>query len=360
MATFDVVFEGGGAKGIALSGAVSELLRSGHSLGRLIGTSAGAITATNLTVGYTPEEILAGSTERTADGAPIYTTFADTPALTDAEIEQSGLFHVLRRVLPLGARLDEALARAATHLPQVASLALLEERGGLHRGDGFLTWMRGCLESRGRGLGSATLRELHEHTGRDLSVVATDVTDHRMLVLNHRTAPDVPALWAVRMSMSIPFYWTEVIWEEAWGRYLDREIAGHAVVDGGVVSNFPLFLLTDRANAYVRAIMGDNEGHNKAIGLYLDASLPVPGQSPPGTQPKPLHGRISSLIDTLLSARDNAYFDAYSDRVVRLPVQGYGTTEFDMGLERVRALFDGAQAATRGWLDRHHPTEARS
>ena len=40
--------------------------------------------------------------------------------------------------------------------------------------------------------------------------------------LNHRTAPNCPVAWAVRMSMSIPFIWQAVVWEEAWGLYLER------------------------------------------------------------------------------------------------------------------------------------------
>lgn len=345
------MFEGGGAKGLALSGAVSALLGSGHALGRLVGTSAGAITATNLAVGYAPEEILAGSTAKAPDGRPIYTSFADTPALTDEELRDSALYRVVSHLVPLGSRADEALARVATHLPEVASLALLAEKGGLHRGDGFLTWMRDCLEARGAGLGSATLGELFLRTGRDLSVVATDVTSRRMLVLNHRTAPGVPAVWAVRMSMSIPFYWTEVRWDGAWGAYLGRDLRGHAIVDGGVVSNFPLHLLTDREDADVRAVMGDGPAADAVVGLYLDPELPVPGASEP-TPPTALSGRIASLLDTLLSARDNAAFDAHADRVVRLPVKGYGTTEFDMGPARVRALYDAGAAAMRAWLDR--------
>jgi NTE family protein len=359
MATFDMVFEGGGAKGVALSGAVSALLARGHSLGRLVGTSAGAITATNLAVGYTPEEILEGSTARTPSGAPIYTSFSDTPVLTEQELEKSGLFHVLRHdLLPLpgrlGDKLDLAVTRAATHLPLVPSLLLLAEEGGMHRGDGFVTWMRDCLEVRGSGLGGATFAELHAHTGKDLSVVATDTTGRRMLVLNHRTAPSLPVVWGVRMSMSIPFYWTEMIWDAAWGRYLGQDISGHVVVDGGVVSNFPLFLLTDPDDDEVIRFMGRAQApRNRAIGLYLDATLPVPGATPPAPE-HPLNCRISALLDTLMAARDNTTFDAHEADVIRLPVAGYGTTEFDMDGPRVRALYDGAAAAASLWLDKNH------
>ena len=47
MATFDIVFEGGGAKGTAFVGALEVLFGAGHKHRRLVGTSAGAITAPN-------------------------------------------------------------------------------------------------------------------------------------------------------------------------------------------------------------------------------------------------------------------------------------------------------------------------
>ena len=53
MASFDLVFEGGGAKGIAFVGALEILQQNNHSWRRLVGTSAGAITATLCAAGYT-------------------------------------------------------------------------------------------------------------------------------------------------------------------------------------------------------------------------------------------------------------------------------------------------------------------
>ena len=41
MAAFDIVFEGGGAKGVAFVGALEVLRRHGHRTARLVGTSAG-------------------------------------------------------------------------------------------------------------------------------------------------------------------------------------------------------------------------------------------------------------------------------------------------------------------------------
>jgi predicted acylesterase/phospholipase RssA len=110
MSTFDIVFEGGGAKGVALSGGMEGFFAEGHCLGRLVGTSAGAITATNLAIGFSPQEILAGSKEKNPSGDPIYTSFNDTPGLTDEELGNSAAFHALNRLpLPMPARLESRL-----------------------------------------------------------------------------------------------------------------------------------------------------------------------------------------------------------------------------------------------------------
>src|SRR5207244_65073 len=91
--TFDIVFEGGGAKGTAFSGALEVLTLARHNYHRLVGTSAGAITAVLLGAGYSATELLAAVNE-TLPGTPdpVFTTFMDAPVATDfspANINQS-------------------------------------------------------------------------------------------------------------------------------------------------------------------------------------------------------------------------------------------------------------------------------
>ena len=62
--TFDVVFRGGGIKGIAFVGALARLTADKHTIRRLIGTSAGAIFSTAWAAGYTPDEMKKRVTER--------------------------------------------------------------------------------------------------------------------------------------------------------------------------------------------------------------------------------------------------------------------------------------------------------
>src|SRR5216110_3515619 len=101
MATFDIVFEGGGAKGSAFVGALDVLFGAGHKHRRLVGTSAGAITATLLGAGYSPSEFLGAVNETVpGTGAPIFTTFMDAPQTSDFNrqiIENSVTVDLLKR-----------------------------------------------------------------------------------------------------------------------------------------------------------------------------------------------------------------------------------------------------------------------
>jgi NTE family protein len=96
---YDLVFEGGGAKGMVFVGACEELFGRGHTFDRLIGTSAGAITATLLAAGYAPGEMLDALVEKDSGGRPVFTSFMGPPAPFDvAELRASATRHLLEGV----------------------------------------------------------------------------------------------------------------------------------------------------------------------------------------------------------------------------------------------------------------------
>ena len=95
---YDLVFEGGGAKGMVFVGACEEFFNRGHSFDRLLGTSAGAITATLLSAGYTPGEMLQALSEK-EDGRSIFATFMGTPrSFSDLELQASASRRLLEAI----------------------------------------------------------------------------------------------------------------------------------------------------------------------------------------------------------------------------------------------------------------------
>ncbi len=363
---YDLVFEGGGAKGMVLVGAYQVLAERGHTPGRLLGTSAGAITAALIAAGYTPQEMLDALTER-AGNLPIFATFmGDPPPFDDKAVQESAIRSFLRDIdftfIPnfLEDKIDDQIAQALASRGRGRNFFALVERGGWYSAHNFLSWMSrrldtGTFRGQPRQFSKLTLAQFHAITQVDLSFVAADASGSRLLVLNHRTAPDCPLLYAVRMSMSIPLLWDEVIWQAEWGPYRGHDLTGHAIVDGGMLSNFPIELFIS-AEAPVTAIMGAKQ-NNPILGLLIDDTLPVPAPRGLLVNSNVQLGKLQTLqrlmrlINTATTAHDKMVIEAFEHLVVRLPAAGYGTTEFDMSDERREALVDAGRLAMRAYLD---------
>ncbi len=373
---FDLVFEGGGAKGAVFVGALREFETRGHRARRFVGTSAGAITATLMAAGYKAADMDRAVNEKLPNGKPRFSTFMDiAEGFAEADIRDSVTYAIFKQVdLPwvpgmAEGEIDERIFAQLMKLDAYREMFSFVERGGLYQGRKFLEWMGEKLDADGRGLAGATLEAFAQRTGSDLTLVASDTAGREMLVLNRRTAPRCPVAWAVRMSMSIPFVWQEVVWQREWGTYRGADIGGHTVVDGGVLSNFPIDLLSSKDD-HTRALMGDTDPDAVPnLGLLIDEALPVPGApeppSPAGTEQskgglldnaKRLRTvqRIQRLVDTMTDAHDKAAIVAHQDDVCRLPAKGYGTTEFDMSDERLQALIRAGMDTMKGYLDRHN------
>ena len=327
MAQFDLVFEGGGAKGSVFAGALEVFFGAGHKAARLVGTSAGAITAALLAADYSPGEMLAAVNEQ-LDGKPRFASFMDVPAESDFDRklrDECQLQNILTTVnLPgvpdwLEKRFDtQLLDQLLAHSPHFRQLFGFVECGGLFSGRMFLEWINEKLEAHKVPRG-CTLGQMNHDRGCDLSLVATDTTNRKMLVLNHRTAPDVPVAMAVRMSMSIPFVWREVVWQKEWGSYCGIDKTDAKIVDGGVL---------------------------------IDENMDVPGVDAKIVRENPLRTvrRIQRMVDTMTGARDHALIEEFSDQVCRLPAKGYGTTEFDMPKTKIDALVEAGRTAMRAHL----------
>jgi predicted acylesterase/phospholipase RssA len=370
---FDLVFEGGGAKGLAFVGALQAFERHGHTPRRVLGTSAGSIVAVLVAAGYDAAECKAAINERLPDGSSRFAGFLQTPHIDDITDLNNSLRYWLKTELdnPLVPNLIEPMVDQFTDKLMQRNLAkhLISFLiwGGWYAGEALLDYLREKLDVGGRCLGNSTLREFHERTGRELSVVASDITDRSMLVLNHRTAPDCPTVWAVRMSMSCPLVWQEVIWQKDWGLYRNQDINGHTVVDGGLLSNFPIRLLVSDDNT-IEEIMGRDSASDHVIGLLLDDGLDVPGaeitqridSGVPGFLERTdvLAGmmvRISGMADTLLAGHDKSVIDTHKNMVCRLPARGYGILEFDLTAERMAPIILAGETAMDAHFEKYYP-----
>ena len=165
---YDLVFEGGGAKGMVFVGAMGEFEGRGHTYERLLGTSAGAITAALLAAEYTTDEMLAALSEQ-EEGKPVFAGFMSTPsAFSEPDIEGSATRALLRNIdvpgLPnfIEDGIDDAIARALLRTSRYLHFFSFIERGGWFSAHKFLEWMtrkldEGTFRGQPRGFSGMTL-----------------------------------------------------------------------------------------------------------------------------------------------------------------------------------------------------------
>jgi predicted acylesterase/phospholipase RssA len=307
-----------------------------------------------LGAGYSAAELLQATAE-TLPGTtnPVFTTFMDAPKLGDfdaAQISNSQTMDLMEKAHVPGFAARDMLD-LALRVDLFRELFSFNECGGFYTGDAFLAWFRSKLQAKGLDP-DLTWSQFAPQTGSDVSVVTSDVTEPEMLVLNERTAPQVPVALAVRMSMSIPFVWREMIWDTAWGTYRGRNKVDHIFVDGGVLSNFPLELVAE-SNPEIIEIMGNTDPNGAGtLGLMLDQSIAVPGAQNSQT-PRPrlrTADRVTRLIDTMTGTSDAEIMRKYPKLICHLPVGGYGTTEFRMSQDRMNRLIDAGRNAMTAYL----------
>jgi predicted acylesterase/phospholipase RssA len=378
MREFDMVFEGGGAKGVVFVGALkaldSKFTPTGWKPRRLVGTSAGAISATLLGAGYSADEILEITQEKLPDGKSVFTTFFDVPAtssfimLKDANLTASLLKSI--KIPFVGRWIANRAMPRLMGMPYYRTIFSLVELGGLFKGDAFLAWIKDKLFKKNC---DTTFKDFPA----DLTLVATDADNEARLVLNRRTAPDCPVADAVRMSMSIPFVWQAVRWQAGWGKYRDGKdscvediqlaplaslgTGGHAIVDGGVLSNFALDLLTSNDPENL-ALMGSIDP-SAVLGLLIDETLDVTATPPAQTNTGfgvltsevlkvPVVRRLMAIVDAMMTSHDRLTIAQYTNQVCRLPAKDYSTLEFDMSPDRMNRLIQAGQNAMLNHLNK--------
>ena len=390
MATFDLALKGGGIRGVAHIGALRKLLSAGHDVRRVIGTSAGAIFGSFFAAGYRPDEMEAavrkGVVPDPKTGRSVFQEFLQTPD-RNTPPPNAAFPDVWKR---FGPQTSGPSARTITMaLSAVAGISdperrknveQLYEMGSIHglalvltgavfAASRFEAWyaeqlacsplLKGTKSDPAR----ISLKRFHElmqsaSGPRQLSLVAADMTNYQVLVLNHRTAPDLPVATAVRMSMSIPFVWGEVDWLPRYGAYRPGSGVRQPVkvADGGMLANFPLRFLTHPRHSAADGVLGPLPGTAEPLGLLLDGHLPVPNNPGrvPGLErrevPVPVYGELFRFANTLVDGGD---LDAAADdpgRVCRIGTAGYSPLEFHLGDEDVSHLLAAGECGMTEFL----------
>ena len=302
----NLVFEGGGVKGIAYVGAMEVMEQKAvlKQIARVGGTSAGAINAVMFALGYSNAETL----------------------------------RILKK-LDFNNFLDDSWG-------MVRDSKRLIEDYGWYKGDYFHDWISKLI-SKKLSNPNATFRDLREAKRPDLYVYGTNLSTRYGEVFSVEHTPSTRIADAVRISMSIPLFFAAF-----------KNARKDVYVDGGVLNNYPVKIFDrekyltgkpTKANSLTRPYYADENKkflkkhpnsspyiYNKeTLGFRLDSKQEIgvfrDGAEPQHVKIDDFFDYVKALITTVVDAQGNTHL--HSDdwhRSVYIDTLGVGTTDFDI------------------------------
>ena len=237
------IFQGGGAKGYAHVGALKAAETRDIRFIRLAGTSAGAVVAALAAAGYTADELL-DATKPLGERGVLDINVADI--LDAAEYRRVQRFQ--RRYAAIGqvpkahtgliGWWQRAKRKSKTLVAiRVIKMLLLEAGSGVHMFRAFgavdtapvVAWLDDLLLRKVGGTGPVTFGDL----GMRLRMVAANLTTGKTHRFGFPGDEDLPVAAAAVASACFPFFFQPVVSGE------------NMFVDGGLVSNLPVWLFDD-------------------------------------------------------------------------------------------------------------------
>lgn len=314
----DAVFEGGGVKGTAFLGVLQCLNDAGIRLRKVAGTSAGAITAALIATGFDEHgEFKMAELEKrlsTLDYNDFLTQKA-SPFIFNGN-PSDDLQNPLLMLLNL----------------------LLVRKKGQYSSNPFLKWLQ---EQISPDKGTFKFFEGNDqkfwYEQRELQVVISDVSQKAMRVLPkdlgkygeyEELLKTFTVAEAVRLSMSIPFF------------FEPGKLGGSTIVDGGVLSNFPLWIYDAEENqlpncptfGFRLVDPPKNENIQTAVVLFKE------------------------MLSTMQAASDRHYVEKKGyNRVININLHELGelkvtATQFNLTNEHKDALYKLGYATTKDFL----------
>jgi len=324
----NLVFEGGGVKGIAYVGALEVLEQKGILKGieRIGGASAGAINAVLLGCGYSNAEQLK-----------------------------------IMSALDFTKFLDDSWGVAR-------DTARLIEEFGWYKGDFFYEWIAELIRTK-LGRPGLTFQQFQGQTGRALYLTGANLSTGFGEIFSSEHTPTMRVVDAVRISMSLPLFFAAI-----------RNPRGDVYVDGGLLNNYPIKLFDrdkyiaadDRQKAArqtkyyqeenKRFLRGSNKKRSRyvyncqTLGFRLDQARQIAafryGDIKPVNKIDDFFDYTKALLRTALNAQEMVHL--HSDdwqRTIYIDTLGVSTTDFAISAKRRDALVASGKKCTANYFE---------
>ena len=252
-----LVLSGGGMKGFAHVGALLALeeLNFYKDLDTFAGTSIGGLVCAWAVIGYTPKELY------------------------------------------------ELCIRLEFHRMQNINLTNLVEHFGLDNGEKFEKVIKRIIKEKTKNE-NISLKQLYESNKKHLILTTTCLEENKVYYLDHISHPDLPLHLAIRMTSSLPFYYTPV-------KYEDKHY-----IDGGCIDNFPICCFKNRLR--------------EVLGIYLKSEHCCP----------PIENLETFALQSIycLVRRFDTIQTEYLSNTIFIIIKNANVLEFNMSVDKKKEL----------------------
>lgn len=320
----NLIFEGGGVKGIAYVGAMRVLEQEGilKNIERVGGTSAGSINAVLFAAGFSNTE-----------------TLKEMQKLDFNDFKDDSWNNI-------------------------KDLKRLKNEFGWYKGNYFRDWIGDLLKTK-TGSRDVSFQRLQEITGKSLYVYASNISTNFGEVYSPEHTPRMRVVDAVRRSMSIPLFFRAI-----------RDDRDDVFVDGGAINNYPVKLFdrekylsdtnlirippyyvaenkklkkkspSSSPNVYNKETLGFRLDSGKEIAVFRD------GQEPKSQEIDNFLDYSMQLIKTVLAVQDSQHLHGDDwHRTVYIDTIGVGTTDFDLSDSLKKKLIEQGKVAAKDYLE---------
>jgi len=321
----NLVFEGGGAKGIAYLGVTEVLKRKGilKNIERIGGASAGAINALLIGLNYKGNELK---------------TFLMDLNFKDFLDDSPGFMRDFRR---------------------------LRKKYGWYKGDRFYNWIKDRIREK-TGNPNSTFKDIYdgkeENKFKDIYFIGANISIGFAEIYSYEDTPLMEVAKAVRISMSIPLFFAAL-------RKNDEDVC----VDGGLINNYPVKLF-DREKyvqvnrrkpkyykKYNRELKETNHKNNiwvfnkETLGFRLDSAKEIAvfrnHKEPDHKEIKGFIDYAFCLISTVFNIQSSMHL--HSDdwkRTIYINTLGVSTFDFDMSKKSKIKLIESGKKCTEDYF----------
>jgi NTE family protein len=331
----NLVFKGGGIKAYAYIGAMQAFEEHNilDQIDRVAGNSAGSIMATLVSFHKDAESTCEIFTS--LDYSSVASLLVEEDAQSEAAITE-----VIKR--------SEKRIRGGMN-----AISRLYQKFGLFSSDFLLDWLEEVVAQEFRGNGKATFADFRESGLRDVHIVATNISNHRVTEFSADLTPDIPVAEAAIASSSIPFFFEP--------RKIKSDLFGEDdyFVDGGVLTNYPIHIFDDPK--YEKGNRFYDQGVNwETLGCRLFTPEDCKGDIEPVNN---LASYVKNLVETLAITEDISYQNTLIDQLRTIDISNccVDTTDFNIkpGSEKFAELVAAGRSATEVFLDGYNSPNER-